>query len=162
MQVKMTYRLDARRCRQKGAAQALTLATGILCCLIALVAPGRTDDVSGAINGFIVGDNGFPMEHVTIAAYTTQMLRGPLHHPVPVARMNTGRSGFFAFLGLLPGRYVLIASKEGYETVCSLPTTVIPNSLGRINLRLWSFETMLRPNYCFSDLWIDHDQSTIF
>jgi hypothetical protein len=138
------------------------LTATILCCVIALMAPARTDDVSGAINGYIFDDSGHPIEQVTISAYTTEMLRGPLRNPVPLARMNTGRSGFFTFLGLVSGRYVLIASKDGYETVCSRPTTVVPNSLERINLRLWTYVTMLRQDNCYPALWVDRDLGIIF
>jgi Carboxypeptidase regulatory-like domain len=139
----------------------LILVISIFCCLVTSGGPSQADDVSGVINGFIVDDRGFGVDQVTVLAYTTETLRGSLYHGFPVANRSTNKHGFFSFLGLLPAHYVLFASKEGYGSDCSLPITVIPNSLTRVTVHIWTHMTMLHTN-CRPQLWADHGAEITF
>jgi hypothetical protein len=105
----------------------------ILCCLS--VAPLRADDVSGVVNGFVYGSSGGAARNATVLAYADRGVKDRFHFP-PVARRITSSEGFFTFLGLLPGRYVIEARKDGYRPECVPGVVVRPNGFVRLSLVL--------------------------
>ena len=93
----------------------------------------KADDVSGAINGFVFGASlgrhweKIPLKNVTVFAYEEG-------NSIPVGRRTTDRNGFYAFLGLLPGRYTIAARGTGFYGDCYPRAVVVPGSLSRINV----------------------------
>jgi hypothetical protein len=87
------------------------------CSVIGFIAgAARSDDVSGVISGVIVDERSLPVSHAIVSVSAADAARG--------VRVTNSR-GFFTFLGLLPGRYYVVASK-GTGQVCSGSLSVIP------------------------------------
>jgi hypothetical protein len=94
--------------------------------LVLFAAPARSDDVSGVISGFIVDERSLPISHATVSISAVDAAHG--------VRVTDGK-GFFTFLGLLPGRYYVVASKEG-RGLCSGSLSVIPGVTTSIKVTL--------------------------
>jgi hypothetical protein len=118
------------------------LALGCLL-IVSLSIPVRADDVSGTINGFVHGYGGAPEQNAVVEAYLDVGVKDRFRF-APVARRVTNRFGFFTFLGLVTGRYVIVAQKEGYGPECALGVVVLPNGLGRVNLYMSTRGGMIR------------------
>jgi hypothetical protein len=66
----------------------------------------------------------------------------------PLARHITNKFGFFTFVGLLPGRYVIVARKEGFLSQCSPVVFVRPNDQVPVTLRMLNQVKMLAGDLC--------------
>ncbi len=104
----------------------------VIFCLIA-AAPLRADDVGGNINGFVYAFRGGAQRSALVRVFVDRGVTQRFRFP-PVARRTTNGGGFFTFLGLLPGRYVVVASKNGFGAECVPGIVVRPGSMIRISL----------------------------
>jgi Carboxypeptidase regulatory-like domain len=84
------------------------------------------NDVSGVISGYVYSAYNHPLEgaRVTLRSDNT---------PVLVETVNN--NGFFVFLGVLPGQYVVEAQDNGYEQ-CATTFSIYPNEGSSVRFRL--------------------------
>ena len=101
-----------------------------------IASPSRADDVSGDINGYVYsenasGDHRTHMQRATVLLYSWD-------NSAPVGRRVSDDSGFFSFLGVLSGRYYVVARVAGYRPDCWQRVVIIPGSSRRINVYMMS------------------------
>lgn len=130
-------------------------------CWIVVSTPLLADDSTGAISGFLYGA-GVQGNHRTRLAHATVFLFS-WDHSAAESRRITDNSGFFAFLGVLPGRYWLGADAKAYRLWCPPRVVVIPGKLSRVNIET----TLVTENglkvldvLCYYKPWAD--QSMVF
>ncbi|MBV8671072.1 MAG: carboxypeptidase regulatory-like domain-containing protein [Candidatus Eremiobacteraeota bacterium] len=92
-----------------------TAALALCGVLVLIAARVSADDVSGVISGFIVDERSAPVSHATVSISAADAAHG--------VRV-TDDKGFFAFLGVLPGRYYVVANKNG-RGACSGSVSVL-------------------------------------
>lgn len=124
-------------------------------CYAGLALPSHADDQSGAINAFVYNNRGVPLERAVVSIYPPDTIEGRFVSP-PVARRTTDKNGFSSSWLCSPGRYVIVASSEGYYGYCWPRTAVIPNSLTRVNLRLTTVRLLVK---CSHQNWGDEGVS---
>jgi Carboxypeptidase regulatory-like domain len=120
------------------------------CFALGVSTPVLADDVSGSINGFVYsggirGPYVTPIKHATVFVYSWD-------NSAPVAGRVTDGTGFFSFLGLLPGRYYILARATGYHFYCPRKLVIIPGGLSRVNLSLDEKALLVR---CSRQAWGD-------
>ena len=127
-----------------------------LCCMLAMTAPIRADDVSAVIAGHVVDQNGTPVENATVYAYSPssnyryfwwsiesakgfQDVDGRSNILVPASATRvTGHGGFFVFLGLLPGHYFILAQANGLRPGGCLPWgSIYPSQTWNVVVRMY-------------------------
>lgn len=102
------------------------IALGAVFYILFFAVSARSDDVSGVISGFIVDERSMPVAHALVSISAVDAA-----HAVRV----TNDKGFFTFLGLLPGRYYVVASK-GNRALCSGSLSVLVGVTTNIKVTL--------------------------
>jgi hypothetical protein len=106
---------------------ALALATMLsLSLLIGTPNQGSANDSTAVVTGFVSDQNNHPLDGARV------FLRA-VDSPVSIRSVN--RNGFFAFLAVLPGEYVVESTKNGYDT-CSSAFTIYPNQTKSVHFRM--------------------------
>lgn len=79
--------------------------------LYLIVAPlhARGDDVSGVVRGYVHDKDNRPLKDARVFLTSRQS---------PTSIRTTDNTGRFTFLAVLPGDYVVTASKDGYYSSC--------------------------------------------
>ena len=92
------------------------------------------DDVSGVITGYVqIG--GRPAPGVKVYAYSERS---------PVVIRTADPHGFFAFLGLLPGTYQMVAKTRGARgRTCPGKLVLVPGMYRRITITLYRNSTVV-------------------
>jgi len=104
-----------------------TIAAATACgVLVVFAARVAADDVSGVISGVIVDERSAPVAHATVSISAVDAAHG--------VRV-TNDKGFFAFLGVLPGRYYVVANKNG-RGACSGSVSVLAGITTNVKVML--------------------------
>jgi hypothetical protein len=134
----------------------------VACAVLALWCrlPALGDDISGAINGHVYGadpDEGDvkPLKAAYVYVYLPDNIEGRFVFP-PIASRLTNQNGFYSFLGLLPGRYVIVARAKGWYGACWPHTSLVTGEQRRIDVYLWDRRVLAR---CGSRAWGDEGVS---
>jgi hypothetical protein len=100
----------------------------MLCCGLLLSNPVQSsgNDSTAVITGFVYDQNDRPLEGARVSLRSDD-------NPVSIRAVN--RNGFFAFLAVLPGEYVVVTQLDGYNT-CSAGFTIYPNQTKSVRFRL--------------------------
>lgn len=134
-----------------------TLVAVVALVLFVVTAPTKADDINGIIAGYVFDPDGRAVPNATVFAYPSPPggylaldLNGQAtgiynEHAIPLAPSairTTNKNGYFVFLGLLPDRYVLVATVKGlHDRGCRSSTQVHPNQISFVNLYLLSLTT---------------------
>jgi len=111
-------------------------------------AQSQANDVTGVVTGYVYDVYNRPLDQARV------FLRAD---DTPVSIRTVNRNGFFSFLAVLPGKYVVVSGLEGYDDTLSCKFTIYPNQTKSVHLRMWptlrtiSHITTRRLNQCPAD-----------
>ena len=97
----------APRCKERACKVRVARLLVLLLFLYAIVAPFRAsgDDVSGVVRGYVHDINNRPLRGTRVFLQSSES---------PMSIRTTDNTGRFTFLAVLPGDYIVTASKDGY------------------------------------------------
>jgi hypothetical protein len=85
------------------------------------------DDVSGVITGYVHDQYNRPLADARVFLQSDDG---------PVAIRTVDRYGFFSFLAVLPGKYVVVSRLNGYLVTRACPFTIHPNQTKSVHFRM--------------------------
>ena len=95
--------------------------------LIGNASQSKSDDVSGVVTGYVYDQYNRPLDRA-------QVLLQSENSPVSIRAVN--RNGFFAFLSVLPGKYVVDSRLNGYVYARTCAFTIHPNQTKSVHFRM--------------------------
>lgn len=88
----------------------------------------RGNDVSGVITGYVNDGNNHPLDGARVTLRSSD---------TPIVIRTANNNGFFAFVGVLPGDYVVEAQRSGFDK-CAATFSIHANEVSAVNFRLLS------------------------
>ena len=85
------------------------------------------NDVSGVVSGFVYDQWNRPLARAQVLLRSSDS---------PVSMRTVNRNGFFSFLAVLPGTYVVETRLNGYGTTESCAFTIHPNQIKSLHLQM--------------------------
>jgi hypothetical protein len=148
------------------------VAVGVLALSIA-AAQAKADDINGIIAGYVLDQDGRALANAAVFAYASPVgnyleigLNGQATETydqreisvAPSAAGTTNQNGHFVFFGMLPDRYVLVATVKGLrDRGCRRATQVHPNQISFVSIYMISMDTLFdcvyRPSMLDSSFW---------
>ena len=95
--------------------------------LVGIAAQSKSDDVSGVVTGYVYDQYSQPLDRAQVLLQSNES---------PIAVRAVNRNGFFAFLAVLPGKYVVVSRLNGYDVTLTCPFTIHPNQTKSVQFRM--------------------------
>ena len=94
------------------------LAAILFVLLIGIPVQSKSDDVSGVVTGYVYDQYRQPLDHAQVLLQSDN---------TPISIRDVNRNGFFAFLAVLPGKYVVVSRLNGYDDTRTCAFAIHPN-----------------------------------